>query len=385
MIHCPYCGVQVQDDEIFCFKCGKQLPQDIEDRMNLKKRFNRFWLIPIGVAILFTVSSLGFYLFLQNENLQAEQLYEQGEEKLINKQYEQAKDLFEEALSIKKFTQADIALEFVKTVLIIEENIQLAENELSNLHFQEAISLINEAEHELRSYSGQAVTTLIDALLVKRNNIKLQSLQHAIEDTPTIDDLKSLLWEAKALNIEEAVPITEHIRNQIIDYTYSKASEQLNKHQFSDAQLLVDDGLKYAINSEKLLSLQTTIAKEKEAFETAQQERIEQAIHMAEEEREVNEMEAVELQHATVTRDEQGMLIIEGEVKSVATIPINSVSVEYSLLNHLDTEFITNSVFIFPDTLYPEEIGKFEFTHYDIDDRLKNIDIQINKITWYTE
>src|SRR5690625_967058 len=193
------------------------------------------------------------------------------------------------------------------------------------------------------------------------------------------------LWEAESIKTEEAEEVAENIRTQIADYTHSKAIELINKHQFSDARLLVSDGLKYAKTSKKLISLQQTIDKEQEAFETEQQMRIEQAIHLAEEERELNELKAVELIKASFDVDDQGALIVTGEVKSVATIPIHSIIVKYSLYHNKDDEpYVTNKAFVFPDILYPGESGEFEFTHYDIDEDINIKNIQIEKFTWYT-
>lgn len=387
MIHCPYCGIEINDDEVYCFKCGHKIPDDLGNRKTKDKfTFKRTWLLPIGLFLLFTLIIISSYMLFEKRSAEAEKLYKQSEEKILENEYDDARDLLEKSLQLKSnFQQAEVALEFITKASYIQDDITKAKNKLLASEFNEALSLINESERDLRGYRGKAVTHLIDQLSIERNEIKLESVKNALKDNPSIDDLKILLWEAEAIKTENVEEIIEHIRNQIVDYTYSKAIEQLNKHQFSNAQILIDDGLKYAINSEKLLSLETTIKKEKKAFETAQQQRIEQAIHLAEEEREVNEMEAVKLQKATVTRDEQQSISVEGVVKSVATVPIHSVVIEYTLLDKSDSEILTNKAFIFPDTLYPNETGKFEFTHFEVDERIKNIDIEVNKLTWYTK
>src|SRR5699024_11914754 len=114
--------------------------------------------------------------------------------------------------------------------------------------------------------------------------------------------------------------------------------------------------------SEKLQSLKTTIEKEKTAFETAQEERIEQAINMAAEENEVNQSDAVELNSVKLKKDGKDKLIVKGKVDSIATIPIHSVVIEYTLTSDKDDETLSNKVFIYPDKLYPNETGKFEYT-----------------------
>lgn len=73
-----------------------------------------------------------------------------------------------------------------------------------------------------------------------------------------------------------------------------------------------------------------------------------------------------------------------GKVKSGATIPVNSILVEYSLEANGEA-LLTNEVYVYPDTLYPDETGEFEFTHYDIDRKKKDISINVDRIKWYTD
>lgn len=147
----------------------------------------------------------------------------------------------------------------------------------------------------------------------------------------------------------------------------------------------MEDGLKYAPDSEKLISLQTTVEKEQTAFETAQQQRIKQAVNAAAQDQQLNETDAIELLSAEVEKNEQGDFVITGEVKSVATIPVHSILVEYSLLNGNDTEILSNEVYVYPDKLYPNENGEFEFTHFDISEDTEDLQVEIDTVTWYTE
>lgn len=385
MHHCPYCGTKVRDNELYCIKCGKQLPEDMGYRLKKHKAFNKYWYIPISLLVLFILSSGIYYIFLQNQTAQAKDLYNKAEDSTMDGQYGEAKKLLESALKNNdEFSQASIALNYVQKALNIESDIQKATDHLKKKEFQDALSLINEAENILKNYNGNAISLLIKKLTIKRSTIKTEELKHRLQKNPTIDDLKTLVWEADAIKTDEADTITSDIRNQIVDYTYSKASEQLNDKQFSDSLVIVEDGLKYAPNSDKLQSLKTTIGKEKATFETAQQQRIEQAISSAEEERKLNENDAIELVSVNAASDEQGKLVVKGQVKSVATIPINTILVEYSLISKTGSEFLSNEVYVYPDTLYPDEVGEFEFTHFDINREGKDISIKVDKIKWYT-
>ncbi|GGA87774.1 zinc ribbon domain-containing protein [Ornithinibacillus halotolerans] len=384
MLHCPYCGSIVKVEEKYCVSCGEVLPEDIHLRSHIKKKFNRYWIYPFVTFILILFLVILFDKFLENQTSKALKNYTLGEQQIEDGNYEAAEEYFLTALNQKpNFNQAETGLEFTKITVMINELIEKSNTELNQNNFQPALSLIKEAENLLNNFDGAATSTLVDKIVSQQDKVKIEQLKSLLTESPSIEELKVLLWEADAIKNNEADDITNNIRSQIVDFIFSKASEQLSKKQFNDALLIVEDGLKYAPQSEKLQSLKTTIEKEKVSFEITQEQRIQQAIDTALEEQELNETDAIEVVSVKLENDKQGNLVVKGEVKSVATIPISSVLIEYSLLMN-DTEFLTNDIYVYPDTLYPNEKGNFEFTHYDIDQVEKDIEIVINRVTWYT-
>src|SRR5699024_10397693 len=149
-----------------------------------------------------------------------------------------------------KFSQADIALDFVHQAIQIQSNLEQATDLLNENKFNDALSFVNQAEDTLKNYNGNAVSQLIDTLSSTKNTIKTEEINLKLQQDPDIDELKSLVWEAEAIKTEEASEITSSIRSQIIDYIHSKASESLNEKQFSNALAIVEDGLKYATDSD---------------------------------------------------------------------------------------------------------------------------------------
>lgn len=385
MLHCPYCGTDVKEDEHYCIKCGKQLPNDIHNRLNNIK-FNKYWYIPLLTAIFFLLSSGVYYFILQNKSSQAKDLYEQGEQFALEKDYNKAKNLFDKALKNKSnFNQAEVSLNFINRALKIGLLLDDTDKLLEQQSYQEALSIINKTESELNNFNGPATSGLIDTIVAKRNTIKITNLEEELKQEPDIDNLKILLWDAEEINDDVAEEIALNIQSQITEYFFSKASKQLKIKQFNNAQTLIKDGLKYAPDAEKLQSLKTTIDKEKTAFETVQQQRIEQAMDTAAKEQQFNETDAIELVSVDLKSDDQGKLVVKGQVKSLATIPLDSILIAYTLSNKDDAELLSNEVFVYPDKLYPGETGKFEFTHLDRKEKVKHVDVKVNKITWYTD
>ncbi|MFU0791714.1 MAG: zinc ribbon domain-containing protein [Virgibacillus proomii] len=386
MLYCPYCGTQTKEDEHYCVKCGKYLPEDRYNRINNKSPWIKRWKLPLLSSVIVLLSFLSTYIILEINTAKAKDLYIEGEEKVLKQDYQTAKTLFQEALDHKSnFYQAQNSLDFMDTALSIQAVIKEATTLMEKKQFQQALTMLNKPEQKLKNFNGEAVNQIIELITKKRNTIKLNQIKYELEKKPNIDKLKLLLWEAASIETGEASTITENIRNQIISFVFTKASEQLNNKQFNDAQLIVKDGLKYAPESEKLLSLQTTIDKEKIAFETAQQNRIEQAMSTASQEQQANKSNAIILKNIDLTNDDQGNLVVKGQVQNKAAIPINSIVVKYAILTKKGKEILTNEVYIYPDELYPNKKGKFEFTHYDLDEKYMNLKAEVKAITWYTE
>ncbi|MDC3412743.1 zinc-ribbon domain-containing protein [Aquibacillus sp. 3ASR75-11] len=385
MFYCPYCGSIIKDDEQFCIQCGKKLPSDMYTRME-KPAPNRFWYLPF-ISVFFILAIIGsFYLFLNYKTTQAKELYLEGEQLALDGSYDKASSAFTEALSYKpNFPAAETNQVFMGIAKKVTNLLNDAQEQSKENSFNEALELIDSAENKLQNYNGEVVNELIKSISEQRNSIKLQQLTVEMNNDPTIEELKTLLWQAQAIKLEEATRIATEIRDRIIAYTFSRASELLNNKQFSDAKATVKEGLKYAPESDKLVSLKTTIEKEKTAFETAQQHRIEQAINAAEEEEKWNENEAVSLQDTTLEEDKQQNIVVKGKIKSLATVPITSVSIQYQILDKDGYEITSNEVFVNPNTIYPEENGEFEFTHYDIKEDVTNIQVKVTKIKWFVD
>src|SRR5699024_3419074 len=383
MYFCPACGSPVSKYETFCFKCGRQIPKDLHDRVKKQKFYKKkSFLIPMATFLSLLIVTVAFYSVLQYKSTKAKQYYDKGETYLLEEDYVQAKEAFNKARKSKdSFEQAHIAYAFVKEALAIERTIEQANDQLSQEDFTEAINILSEADQQLKSYYGEAVNLLLEQVNNEQQHVKVQKLKTSLDEEPSIDDLKLLLWDAEGINTAEAAEISNDIKSQIIEYVYSHASELLNKKQFSEAENLVNDGLRYIPDSEKMQSLKITINKEKSAFETAQQERIEKAVSVATKEHQQNKQDAITLERATVKKGNKDKVIVTGEVVSKATIPVNSVLVEYKIMNDKKNEIASNKVFVFPEKLLPDETGKFEFTHYDLDKVKGDLKIEVEKIT----
>ncbi|WP_077300531.1 zinc ribbon domain-containing protein [Virgibacillus pantothenticus] len=385
MLYCPYCGVQTKEEETYCIKCGKHLPEDRYNRLGNKPNVKR-WKLPLLSSALLLLLFIAFYVTLEIRTAKAKEYYMEGEQKVLAQDYQAAQTLFQNALKLKdNFQHAEASLAFMDKAISIEATLKESKQLLEEEKYAKALESLSQSEKDLQDFNGEAVNQIVERITKERNTIKLEKLKHALQQEPDIDQLKILLWDATTIETAEAEQLSANIREQIVNFVFAKASEHLTNNQFNNANVIVKDGLKYAPDSEKLVSLQTTIDKEKVAFETAQQSRIEQAMTTANKEQQLNKSEAIELNKIEITSDDQENLVVKGQVQSVATIPINSIMVEYVIKTNKGEEILTNEVYVFPDELYPDETGNFEFTHYDINDKNQALKVEVKTITWYKE
>ncbi len=386
MLHCPYCGGKIHEKEVFCTQCGEKIPGDIYDRMPQKNLHSKWWILPIACFFILLVAVGSFYIYLEKKENQAEIYFNQGEELALNGDFYKAQNKFEQAIKLKdNFPVAKDVFQFMQVAIDIDNNLTQAEKHVENNDFTKAIKLINQSEDHLKNYNGEVVNLIVTNVATAREKTLISQLDEQLAKEPSISELKNLLWDAESIQNEKAKKIATDIREQIIAFTFSEANQSLKENQFTNARDTVEEGLKYAPNSEKLLSMKTTIEKEKTAFETALEQRIEQAMNAAEEERNMNENDAVEIVDIKVSQNDQKKLVVSGKLKSVATVPINSISVEYQLLNEKDEKLASNEVYIYPDTLYPDEEGRFEYTHFDIKPDNVNVKVKIVKVKWFLD
>ncbi|MYL34790.1 zinc-ribbon domain-containing protein [Pontibacillus yanchengensis] len=385
MAHCPYCGTPIYDNESYCVYCGEKLPADLSERVHPDyfNGFNRWWLLPMVVLLLSIISLGSTYFIMEQKTVTAQAKFHTGEQIALEGNYSKAKDYFKAAeMLTHQFPAASQNKQFMKIALQVQSYIDEARNQTYNHQYQSSLETLTAAEELLTNYNGEVVRNLIEDIVLLRNNTKVDQLQQTMEDKPSIEELKSLLWQADSIPTDAAKKITKQIREQIVAHSFSNANERLKQKQFSKARSFVEEGLRYAPNSNKLQSLKTTIEKGKTAFETAQQNRIEQAINAAEKEREKNQTDAVKVTSLEATINEFGDLVIKGKIKSVATVPINSVSLSYILVNGSGEKVLSNEVYSYPDTLYPGETGNVEFTHYDVQN---SFNVKVDKVKWFLE
>lgn len=385
MFYCPNCGGQVQERETYCVSCGKRLPENISKRTLPVKPSKKWWFLPvISLLIACFIVSLIYFVTTYQSN-KAFAFYEEATEMALIGDYQQAITLLEKALKYKEnFPAAEEVKAFLNVAIEVENNFDQIEKLNEQNQYAETLSIIRHSESELQKFTGDLTDQIMEQNLAIKNQTLLKQATYKLTNNPSTDDLKALIWEIEDINHDQVTELQEEAIQMLVTITYQEAASLLEDLQFSQSLRVIEDTLKVIESSEQLESLKTTVNKEKTAFESAQEQRIEQAFSAFEEEQELNEHHALELIDIHLNKDKNNW-IISGELKSVATVPIHSILVSYSVNDKDDNTLLENDVYIFPETLYPGEVGNFEFTHFDIESDSERLTPKVEEITWYLD
>ncbi|WP_270180665.1 hypothetical protein [Alkalihalobacillus sp. CinArs1] len=346
------------------------------------------WL-PLMIFFVIGITLSSYYYYEESVTNAAIRSFEQGEKLAEKGNYKEAQNKFEEAKAQRdQFPAAQTNQNMMKTAIEVESTLNSAEKARKKDDYSQALELVDNAETELNQFKGPLVTDLQNDIASARTTVMVAELKFDMKGKKSVEALKPVLTRAETLEVDEAKEVANQIRNQIIEFSMNEANKHLKDNQFSKALYAVEDGLQINSENEKLLNLKSVIEKRKNAFEEEQQKRIEQAMVAAAKEEEMNRTNAIELVDAKTSVTEYNELKITGNVKSKATVPVSSIGASYQVLDSEGKVFRKGEVYINPETLYPEDTGKFDFTIYEIDKDVKNLDeytVKIDHFTWFVE
>lgn len=383
-MYCPQCGKKRNENDQFCFSCGKELVFQSNEQKG--RSFLWRWM-PIMIFLFLGSGLTGYYLYEESVTKAAIHSFEQGEELAIEGDLKAAQQKFKEAKQKRsRFPAAETNENMVSTAMKVNDTLSKANKARRNDNFTEAMELVNNAEQNSAPYDGPLFTTIQEEIVSARTTVMVSELKFDMKGKESIDDLKPVLTRAETLQVDEAQEVAGQIRNQIVDFSINEANNYLKENHFSKALNSVEEGLQINKENEKLMNLKTVIEKRRTAFEEEQQKRIEHAMVAAAKEEEMNQTSAIELNDLKTTVTDYNELKVTGSVKSKATVPVNSIGASYRVLDADGKQFDKGEVYINPDELYPDDTGTFDFMIYDVGKDEKNLDqftVEVDHFTWY--
>ncbi|WP_442050711.1 FxLYD domain-containing protein [Paenibacillus sp. 2TAB19] len=420
-VHCHQCGKLQPEDAVYCNKCGKQLLieadeqslvtaidavidtienesavsaelshsyiQAQQDVVVIRQRNGGswwMWLTPVALAVLAAAAVTVYYGHESRLNDKVILLQQQAREDALAGKYEEALASLDEAAGFRPdFAPVQADKDIIKRAAGYEELLESAKGHLAGGKLIEAERLLIQVKEDLKDTVEPIFTQAKKSLDSLSGELALHKLTQELDTSTTINELAAKLNIASGLDGDEAIAVREQIKAKIVDIGYEEADSLLNKKKYNDAMDAVDKALLYVSDDERLLGLKSKISNEKDKYEQAEQQRLEQAMQKAAEEDLKNQTAAVEVVRIEGTLDEFGDLIIHGELKNAATRPIYTVVVEYTVYDAQHNKIGTGTAEATPDYIEPGEAMSFSGTVYGV--YVENTTVVVDHATWYLD
>lgn len=408
MMFCHSCGQRRYEEAQFCSNCGSRYldveenvePARVEEEASImdtepgqlsnsgmrsvpKNPSILPWLLPL-VCFLFIGIGLVYYAMYEIDiNEQVAKTIMQVEIELSEQRYETALKLVSSALDDRSENNELIQLKHViEKAIAYEGRVDTIDQLIEDSLLDEASKTIYTLKEDLSNENNDLFNPIAAMLEEREDHIMLGYIDEELDKYVTLEELKAQYSKVSSLDTAQAEEIREQIISKITELTSEQAKAYLVKLDFSSAVNMIEQGLHYASNDERLLKLMDEVNQQKIAFEQAEQERLEQAMAAAAEEDMKNRTDAVEILTFDVYLDEWGDVYLNGEIKNVATTQIYSVELYYSVYSLEGYYLGESSVIVYPYYLEPGEIASFDDIFYGA---YEDVNVNIENITWYLD
>lgn len=356
-----------------------------EDPPAQKKRAGRhfMWIVPV---LFLGAGAGGVYILHDREsqiNDQASALHSEAGELALAGSYGEALAKLDQASALRpEFAAITADRTLIETAQRIHEKLDNVSTQLKKNELDAAEKSLGVLEASLVKRTEPLFEREKETISDNRDRLSVLRVKQAVDGLDDVDALVYKLREVEQLDAEEADEVNKLIVSRIVAISMKNAEDLLKDKSFGAAVDEVKQGLQYAERDESLLALQDRIESEQEAFEAAEQARIERAAQQAEADDLNNRTAAVSVSNMEVTVSEYGDITTTGTVTNTATRPIYGVEISYSAYDASGSYLFSSSTFTSPYYMAPGESGTFTAYDYGWYDY---VEIRMDNATWYLE
>ncbi|WP_226683107.1 FxLYD domain-containing protein [Sutcliffiella horikoshii] len=390
---CHKCGRKVTSDANFCFNCGANLKEDVENieeewlegrGKHKKKRYTYIPFLPPIISLVLIAGTIGWYYnHEQSVNAEVLAIKKEAEDLALQGEYDMAKAELAGAMELRpSYHVLRNNLEVVKIAEEVNGELEEVREQIKTKKFEDAEKNLTRLREKITRLDGPLIQPLKEDVSEKDVMIKVGKINNELDQLKTVDELSRKLAVISSIPSEEGKAVKEQILNRIVQLTVEDAEDKMEQKQFTNAMTITDRGLQYAVNDKRLLSLKEKIEQSRQEFEQAEFERIEKAMEAAAKEDLKNKNAALEIVDFKAEEDEVGGMTVTGEVKNIVSATVSSITVYYNILSKDKTVLDTGFTTVYPFKLEPGKKGKFEDYYYGV---FEDVTVEIENITWVVE
>ncbi|MGV2619623.1 UNVERIFIED_CONTAM: FxLYD domain-containing protein [Halobacillus marinus] len=389
MKECPQCKQEMTENSRYCSHCGAALNQDGESQLinNSNKNKKRSWLPVVTPAVVLVVIGVALYFVYEQEKHVNEEVAawkKKAENVALDGEYRQAETLLSKAIDQRPGNESLKAeLKEVQVAVGLDKKLTEAEKQIEKEDLAKAKERLSAIQEKIQQNQSRVILTLVPRLNELNSTITLQEVNKELAKLSSVDELAAKLNTLSDLNLEETAKVREKIFEKIVNRSTKEAEAAMKEKQYTEAIALIDQGLQYVSNDDQLIQLKERIQKEKEAFEQAEQQRLEQAMQQAAEDELVNQTEALKVLSFDITKDEFGDYKVKGQLESVATQIISTVTVKYDILDKDGKVVRSESAKVYPTYINPGTKGSFEKVYYELEEG--EYSVNMTEMEWMVE
>ncbi|QHT46245.1 hypothetical protein M662_06970 [Bacillus sp. SB49] len=389
MKECPQCKQEMTENSRYCSHCGAALNQDGESPLinNSNKNKKRSWLPVVTPAVVLVVIGVALYFVYEQEKHVNEEVAawkKKAENVALDGEYRQAETLLSKAIDQRPGNESLKAeLKEVQVAVGLDKKLTEAEKQIEKEDLAKAKKRLSAIQEKIQQNQSRVILTLVPRLNELNSTITLQEVNKELAKLSSVDELAAKLNTLSDLNLEETAKVREKIFEKIVNRSTKEAEAAMKEKQYTEAIALIDQGLQYVSNDDQLIQLKERIQKEKEAFEQAEQQRLEQAMQQAAEDELVNQTEALKVLSFDITKDEFGDYKVKGQLESVATQIISTVTVKYDILDKDGKVVRSESAKVYPTYINPGTKGSFEKVYYELEEG--EYSVNMTEMEWMVE
>ncbi|MGF7045847.1 tetratricopeptide (TPR) repeat protein [Paenibacillus sp. DS2015] len=362
-------------------------PNNEETSVNtqVRKKSRIFvWLIPLLLLIAVGLALIFYSKYEAKINEQVQALHENAETEALAGRYKVAMELLDSAAAKRPSYQA---LGQDRSILVEAEElqVQLAEavDELKTQKLKESGASMNKIAKILEKRDESLFASIKKELAENQVKLTVMTVKSELDQLDTVEELSEKLDSVAKLEGPEVAEVKTLIMNKLVEISYTVAEKMLKSKDYVGALQAVDKGLSFEEDNNKLSTYKERILNEKQAFEEAEEERVQLAEQEAAEEDLNNRTAAVYVTDLEVVLDEYGDLEISGTVSNTATRPINSVDLNIEIYDAAGSYIGETTATVYPYRLESGESGEFSATYYGVYEEEARVNVV--DATWYLE
>ena len=383
MIECPQCKHENNEGSKYCSQCGHQLSGEPE----LNSKAKRPWLPIFTPALVLIVMGVALYFVYDHQldvNAEVAAMKQEAEEVALAGEYREAESLLAGAIDRRPEVEAlQQDLSHVQEAISWSKKLDEVNEKIEQDALNEANEQLTAIQKQLRQKDSRLLMTLTPKMNELDSRLTLKEVNQELSKITDVDELAGKLNTLSDLNLEEASKVREKIFEKIVNQSTKKAETAVGEKRYTEAVSIIDQGLQYVSNDKKLIQLKERIQEEKEAFEQAEQQRLESAMQQAAQDELRNQTQALQVNGISITKDEFGDYKVSGQIESVATQIISTVSIKYDIINPDGEVVQSDSAKVYPNYLNPGTKGSFEKVHYELEEQ--EYSVEVTEMEWLVE